>query len=754
MNMKIKRISLAIASVFVAYPSLSENSLTPSLNDKKGRKIEEVVVTATKRTENLREIAASISAFSGDDLEARGAQDTADIIKLVPGANLTSTGDSPPRVTIRGISSDIGTSSTTGILFGNVSFSDTYVPFAALDPNPFDMRSVEVLKGPQGTLYGASALNGAVRYVPEPPNFDEIEVKWFAQQTAIEDGSKAPTYGAAINLPIIQEVLALRLVGFERTSPGYVDNLQLGIKDTNEIEQDGQRLMLGFRPTSKLDILLTAAKQNTLKKDVGIVDSDNGDLFTNRRPRQSPNDTEYEIFDLSVNYSMGWADIVYDGSYVNKLGDNFFDASSRVDGRGDSPINAQYYTGESDTYGHELRLVSNSDNSSTFKWTVGLFDWRQEIYTTLTVPVASDLNSLQGFLAVLSPEQQMDGDLFTADGSPITLRTAADVIVEEKALFGEITYQISDDVEIAVGGRKYKTSSGGENRQSGLIVLAQRGSTNYTVEGDIEESGFNPKLSVVWNVTDDILTYALVSKGFRVGGVQYGISTPLAQTPAPDTFKSDTLKNHEIGIRTQWFDNTLRLDLTGYKVDWDEPQSLQPDASGLAVYIDNVGGVESKGYDASLQYVFPWAGLMLTSSFSYADTVTTADFTISNGTEFKAGSRWPLAPKNQSATTLSFQEIFGSWIVGGFATYTSIGSTVPFFNGKKIYDYHQTDLQLNVANDSYAWLPNISVIANNVTNERGLTNAFTSGLPTPESAANEYYYITPRSLTVRLSGRF
>ncbi len=755
MNADAKQCGRLLAAMILVSPCWSEESAANTETQGKGaRVIEEVVVTATKRSENLREIAASIAAFSGDDLEARGAQDTADIIKLVPGANLTSTGDSPARVTIRGISSDIGTSSTTGILFGNVSFSDTYVPFVALDPNPFDMQSVEVLKGPQGTLYGASALNGAVRYVPEKPTFDASSFKWFAQQTSIKGGGKEPTYGAALNMPLIEDKLAMRIMGFDRTAPGFVDNLQMGVKDVNEIEQTGGRVLLAIEPTDDWSVLFMHARQDTLQKDVGIVDSENGELVTNNRPRHSPKDTHYHINNLFVGYTWRWADFIYDGSYVEKEGDNFFDASSRVSGNGDRALDAQVYTGFSETKAHEFRIASNDQFNGNFKWTIGYFDWQQDILTTLAVPVAFGVPLPEDVLALLPSLQSSSSDLFTPEGNPIVIASAADVLVEETAFFGEVSYRVLDNLELAIGGRKYKTTSGGDNRQSGVFVLSQRGEPDYTLSGEVEEEGFNPKYSVVWNVTDDILTYALASKGFRVGGVQFGVTTPLSQTPAPDTFKSDTLWNYELGIRTQWFNNTLRFDVTGYKVDWEEPQSLQPDASGLAVYIDNVGGVESKGYDVALQYLFPWWGLMLTSSMSYAKTVTTEDFTISNGSVIPAGSRWPLAPERQSATTLSFQQFFGSWAVGGYATYTSIGDAIPFFTGMKIFDYHQVDLQLNLSNDTFEWLPKISLIANNVTDERGTTNAFTSGVPTPEAASKEFYYITPKSLTLRLSGSF
>ncbi|HSW14452.1 MAG TPA: TonB-dependent receptor [Solimonas sp.] len=714
--------------------------------------IEEVVVTATKRSENVRDIPASITALSGEELEQRGAQDTADIVKLVPGVNLTSTGDTPPRVTIRGISSDIGTSSTTGILFGNVSFSEAFAPVVALDPNPFDMASVEILKGPQGTLYGASALNGAVRYVPAPPKFGEYELKYFGQYTSIKGGDAAPTYGAAVNVPLYEDSLALRVMAFDRTAPGFIDNTRIPYEDTNRTDQKGGRILLGWRPGEAWDILLTGAYQSTDYRDTGIADNDEGRLETFDRPRRSPNHVEYSFADLSLSYTGDWAQFVSDTSYIKKNGHNFFDASSRSTGSGDLAVIAQEYTGESITYGQEFRLASIDDPDSNWKWVAGLFAWQQGLENTLTVPLAVDLAPLADILEALQLTPL--SSLFSASGSPLVLQGAADVKVKELAAFGEVTRKLGYDVEVTLGGRLYRTVSGGKNVESGVFFLAQTGESPHVNEGEIAERGFNPKASITWHYNGEILAYGSISKGFRVGGIQTGATTPVSQNAAPKTYKSDFLWNYEIGVRTQFLENTLRVDLTGFWVDWKDPQSLQPDASGLAVYLDNVGGVQSKGLDLSVQYLMPWAGMMLTSGVSYADTVTTEDFTTADGTVYPTGSNWPLAPQWQSATNLSFMYPLGNWAVGGYATYTTIGTTVPVFGAHEIFGYQQVDLQLSVSNEKLKWLPQVALILNNLTDERGLTNAFTSGVPSDDLAAEEYYYITPRSVTLRFMGRF
>src|SRR3546814_783110 len=199
--------------------------------------------------------------------------------------------------------------------------------------------------------------------------------------------------------------------------------------------------------------------------------------------------------------------------------------------------------------------------------------------------------------------------MFTAAGSPIVTKAAGDVRMRELAAFGELTRRFGDSVEVSLGGRLYRTESGGANAESGVYVLAQQLESPFVIEDKVKEDGFNPKASLVWHLNDDILAYGLVSKGFRVGGIQTGLTKSFGRDAAPETFKSDTLWNYEAGIRTQFFHNTLRVDLTGFLVDWKNPQSLQQDASGLTVYIDNVGGVRSQGGALPPQYLLPSAAL-------------------------------------------------------------------------------------------------------------------------------------------------
>ncbi|PTU31840.1 TonB-dependent receptor [Stenotrophobium rhamnosiphilum] len=720
---------------------------------KSSASLEEIVVTATKQALYLRDIPASITALSGEDLERSGAQSAEDFIKLVPGVNITSTGDSPPRITIRGIASDIATSSTTGILFGNVSFTDAYVPFVALDPNPFDMASVEVLKGPQGTLFGASALNGAVRYVPTAPQLGVFQVKYFGQYTRISDGSQAPSYGAAVNAPL-GETAAIRVMGFKRESPGYIDNQKLGIKDANNLDQNGIRAMLDWHPSDNSAVAFTYAQQETKRNEPGLADNTDGDLKTNNRPRLSYNNTSYDLANLSLRYSFDWADLISESAYVTKDGHNFFDATARFVPQSPIPIAAQEYISASKTYTQELRLSSPAGSDSAWRWIGGASFFKQDIAQILNIPLGGLSLPITPLIPILNGVIPGLGDLFSASGDPRLAAEDIKVEVKELALFGDVTYTFLEDFEASIGGRLYKTTSGGTNRQGGLVILAFYQNPEHLLEGEVKERGFNPKASLVWHATDDILGYVAVSKGFRVGGLQAGLSTPVSQTPAPILFKSDTIWNYEGGIRTQWFDNTLRFDFTGFLEKWKEPQTVEGDASGLTVYIDNVGGVKSVGAEATFEYLPPIEGLKLSVAAGYTKTTTTEEFTTSNGTQVAPGSAWPLSPKWQTATTLSYFTALSDWRVGASATHTYLGRAVTNLPQHiPIFGYRQWDAQLSLANPNVPWLPEVSLNVNNITNERGTTNQFTSAV-TPITTAVETYYIQPRAVTLRLMGRF
>lgn len=711
--------------------------------------LEEVIVTATKREEPLREIPASIVALTSEQLEARGVQGLEDIARLVPGVNLTKPGDSALRVTIRGIAAEAGTNPTAGTLFENTSFSDAYLQRVTLDPHPFDLASVEVLKGPQGTLFGAGALNGMIRYMPQLPQFGVWTSRYFAQYSELSEGSSEVGYGAVLNGPLgSNEQAAFRIMAFNRDGGGYIDNLRTGGDDANEREQTGARGILQWRPNESWDVRLMYAWQQTQDDDSTTTDNADGRLSVSNRPRTSPSYSKYDLTSLHVEYGFDAATLVSETAYVEKSSNSTFDNSSRLLPGGALPILMQRDTSRTQTWSQELRLVSTSDPDDRWRWVVGAFASRQDVDYSLsyllgdpTLPDAAvaGLLNLAGGL----------GDVWLAVGRPNYVNALTDVRIEERAVFADVTRKLGEQWELSLGGRFYQTESGGTAQQNGLLLYALGFNGSHLLDDSLSDDGFNPRLSLLWHASDDVLAYGTVSRGFRVGGVQPFLTTPLNPVRAPDTFKSDSIWNYEAGIRTQWLDRTLFVDLTAFFEKWSDPQSFQVDITGLTTYIDNVGGVESKGAELSLQYALPVRGLTFTAATAYTDATTTESYTTSAGIVVPSGTRWPLSPEWQTTAALTQEVELGSWTLSGSVAYTNLDEAIyGLAQPGRIFGYEQWDARISLSSATMKSFPRVTLEVTNVSDERGITNSFSG------TTYTDVTYLRPRAVTLRLNGEF
>lgn len=712
------------------------------------KQIEEIVVTATKREESLREIPASIAALKGEDLERNGARGVEDIAKLVPGVNFSDDSVNASKVTIRGISATTLGNPTTGVLFGDVSFNDAYLPRVTLDPNPFDMQTIEVLKGPQGTLFGSAALNGAVRYVPQPAKFGVFETRWFAQYTSISEGGAAPTFGAAVNLPWGDD-LALRIMAFKRKSPGWINNTETGKDDINFSDQKGARGLLGWRPVEVLDVRLTYVWQQTNVNDTGFADGTEGALTRKSTTKPSPIDSQYRLGDLVLRYSFDNMDLVSDTAWVGKSAHKALDTSTDLTGS-TTPYVLLDDTSRSTTYSQELRLLS-TNTDSPWRWVGGVFASRQDLHFTpaYSLPVLPGLD-LESLLTALGLPD--DGSIVTQGDSLNLLRVTTQSQIKELALFGDITRRIGDSIELSIGGRLYKSDSDGLVVQDGLLVVI-KGSTQSVNQGVIKKSGFNPKASALWHITDDLLVYTAASKGFRGGGLQPGFTTPLSAKQAPKQFQSDTLWNYEVGTRTQWLDNTLHVDVTGFYIDWNHPQTLLTDSAVHLPYLDNVGRVKSTGVEAAVQWLPVWVpGLAINLTGAQIRTNTAEAFVGQTGANIPKGTQFPYAARWQTSSNLAYQREIGDWRAGASVTHSYLsGAYVDLEKTLPIFDYQQWDAQVNLTNPEIHWLPEMSFTVSNLMDERGVANSIVGGAVVRVTKST---YIQPRAMMLRFSGSF
>ncbi|HVT37277.1 MAG TPA: TonB-dependent receptor, partial [Nevskiaceae bacterium] len=456
----------------------------------------------------------------------------------------------------------------------------------------------------------------------------------------------------------------------------------------------------------------------------------------------------YKLAVLNVEYDLGWASAVSESAWVNKHSHTYLENTRNKVPNAPVGLVAIDGGGDSDTYSQELRLVSADQPGDRWRWIAGVFASRQEIHEVVnldagnsTLPAALNGGLLDSLIPGLGQEVDAMGNVSLIDLNP-------HVTIRELALFGNVTRKLGDAWELTLGGRLYKTDSFGTNLQQGVVFTALNGSPQFVQHGGVAEHGFNPQLSLAWHATDELMSYATVAKGFRVGGLQPGITLPTSKTQAPPTFKSDTIWSYELGQRTSWFGRTLNVDVAAFHIDWKNPQVQQPDSTSGVAYLDNAGGVKSDGAELNLRWLTP-VGLMLSSGMTYAKTVTTEPFLSGTGQMSMPGDPWPYAPRLQTSTTLAYPLDLAGWVVTPSLTHAYLGKTVNNLGEQKpIFNYHQLDAQIGLANPQWSWAPQLTISVNNVLDTRGVTTNVTQG---PSTDVN---YCQPRTLIVHLGGQF
>lgn len=723
------------------------------------RSLEEIVVTATKRAEPVRDIPATINVLAGKDLEREGVQSIDQIVTLVPGVNLSDdgTGGTAKRITIRGISTAPSANPTAGTLFGDIPFSDPFIPKVQLDPNPFDMATVEVLKGPQGTLFGGTGLNGLIRYVPESPKFDAFQLKYYTQRNSYPgNGGSAWSYGGVFNTPFADHTAALRVMAFKRNSPGYVDDSRSnGKPDVNTLSQYGFRGALAWQPNEDWKISLLGATQHTNEDDISYTENYNGQLEHDTAPRPSPAQSVYTLGALTVERSFDWATLTSQTSYFKKKYNVSLDASRIIGGllpqvAGQVPLIGGADDNHSQGVTQEFRLAS-VPGDSPWKWLAGAFYYKLHLYDCAAIGALQGLPPLQipdflnGLLTSPCPgNESRIGDQLVVG------QLIGDVTLKEQALFGELTRELGDDWEATLGARVYRIQTSGSVATSGVLYSSSNQGQAVSRDADVGQHGISPKGSIVYHPTEDLRAYLSASRGFRFGGPQIAASTPTTTVPA--TYRSDSLWNYELGLRTDWLDRTLRIDASAYYIDWKNPQIYQISSDGLTNYIDNVGGAKGKGVETSLSYLIPFVpGLSLDASASWNRTTTATVFMSQKAGAIPVGSPWPLAPKWQTSTTLSYTVPVATWQLGGSVRHTYLGKACNTIEcTRQVFGYRTLDLSLFATPGDDSYWPGLSVSLNNLTDERGYSNIVTN----PSPASDTINYIAPRALVLRLSGSF
>lgn len=698
--------------------------------------IEEVIVTATKREQSARDIPVTVNAYSGEDLMQRGATNLEELVNLQPGVSKNG-----ERVVMRGVAtsalSSYATSEEVGRFLGETSLSAPAGRGALVDLDPFDMASIEVAKGPQGTLFGGTALAGAVRYIPARP---DVESNSVAVRGAVGKIAHSDDLQKEANLMLngsIADSLGLRLVGSFRDRPGVIDDLFADKPDIDTRELRQWRALGSWQPNEAFALDLTYFHWEEKRGDLGLTD--NPDRYETEILRsEEPILSKNAVYNARAEYRWEPASVVASVSRLKTEFNNITDLSG-VLGVQDVPVGAalNVHTRTPRTVNYELRLVSNDPTESRW-WMLRDWDYLIGVFKLET-------NTFIDSKADASP---------TAPGIPVLDELTLSALnqqflteASEKAVFFDLTRGLFDrEVEINLGGRFARS------RLDGTSYVLQNGQRVNSISDGTGERRFNPKVAATWHLSDDLSIYASAAQGFRFGGFN---ANPSSGVLLPRTFDSDSLWNYEIGVRTDWLDRTLRLDVTAFRIDWDDIQ-VQLISPASENYADNVGGAKIIGTEAALRWNLPsdWslipAGLSISMSGSYIDARTTEDFESPEG-PVPADSRLPLTPYVQASGSLNWSSSIGSWV-----TLVSVSNAYAgerknqLFETKRLPSFQTLGAVLSISNPSLSFRPELSLSGTNLLDEPA--NAFAIEARTGDNFL--YGLNRPRTLLLSLQLSF
>lgn len=733
-------------SVTVVHAQSSDDRAKPASS--KAEALDDIVVTATKREKSVRDVPLSIDVFTGADLEKRGLDTLAEILKYSPGVYLQpgSTPDSN-QINIRGSSSSTGDFNRPfGIFYDDVPLINPTFIGTQPELDPYDMATVEVLKGPQGTLFGGSALLGAIRYVPTKPSLDSTygAVSIGYGKTSHSDDSNKQTTGM-INLAP-SDRFAVRFAGSVRDLGGVIDDTFTGQKDVNGARLSHVRAMAIWKITESLsvDFLLQYRKQHSDANVATIIDNDQGLQVMGRRrggPDGSESDQTLARIGLDWETSSG-PTLSLRASRLVKNG-HLFSSAFLQPIAGVEVINPFDKYDDTTQYTYELRAVQNTPTQSN---SVLLRDW--EYVVGLYYMKSDQLMHLQTLYNFNNPPPG-----FPLPTNILTGRVEAAAVAKEAALYFDATRKVTDRLELNLGGRLFEQRT---PLSLGLYLVGLAAGPGvvdpeFVRRESLKESGFNPRAAITWRMTNNIASYVSAAKGFRFGGVNLNLyNSPLV----PSLFDSDTVWNYEFGTRTTWFQGRLQADITAFYIDWKNRQTSQRTATNPSVeYIANTGAWTMKGVEAGLRAKLPH-GFTVTLNGAYVHSTSKDPYTNDNGVLVPPGTPELSTPKWNGSAVIAYAAKTGNWSINSAVGYAYRSATDSPLLNAPLAGYGTLDANFSVSNSSWPLAPELSLDVTNLTNSHALAAASATAPPGTPGRVFSGKTVGPRTIMLNAKFRF
>lgn len=763
-------------------PSSAVGTTTQSSSStpERGAELQEVIVTAQKRAERQLDVPVAMTVLNPQTLAENGQDRMIDYFSTVPGLTLNagSGGPGTQYLVIRGLSVGLAQNPTVATVIddipvGSSTYGQSYGAQTEPDLDPSDLKQIEVLRGPQGTLYGAESLGGLIKYVTADPSTEGFAGRVEASGVDIPDGGLGYAVRGAANVPVSDQ-FAVRASAFYREDPGYIDYLttlvppppnvvpptgyELAKRNFNSSDTYGGRLSALWRPSEDFSLKLGAMFEET-NGDASQVNSNSmmqfpqGDLNVTGLPGSSQFSTELQFYSAVLTAKVAGLDFTsLTGYSIDEL-QNYTDISGSgngvagflAQGTGLLGLTQQNHV-QDDKLSQEIRLSSS----------VGRVDW-------LIGGFYTHENTPDGY-----------GDLYAADlttgalGPAVFNSVTTLLTFTEYAAFTDMTAHFTDRFDLQVGGRESWHRQDEQAEITGPDAKLFYG-VPVEVEPEYRANGnaFTYLVTPSYKISPDVMAYARVASGYRIGGYNTANSIEIV-AGVPPTYAPDKTTNYELGIKGELFDRTVSFDVAAYYIDWSDfqitlskPVVLVPgQAPGAVSYTGNAGNAKSEGVEFSVT-ARPMQGLTVAAEGAYNDAALTQDIPASSSAYGKAGDPLPYSMRFSGGLVVS-QDIHltSRWTgsIGGAVNYVD-SRPYEFVSAPaagqqpaprlEFPSYTRFDLRSGVRDES--WLFNFYI--NNVSDRRGVVGTFQSSAL---GVVGGYYatVIQPRTIGLSVTKTF
>ncbi len=557
-------------------------------SDVNTKHIEKITVTSYRREAFIRDLSTSITAITNEQIEQQGIDNLQGILRTVPGAKISQPRRNRGTISIRGINTDIGETQLTqdpvGLHLNAMPITGSYAEILQPDLSLYDINRVEVLRGPQGTLYGSGNIGGTVRIITNKPQLDQVDAAVRLDFADIAGGGLRQRQDAMLNIPLITEELALRVVASHRDEQGWIKNIRLDID--NSYSEVNLRAVLRWQPSDDLQFLLEAMWVDSEPEDADSWNPNAG-KFQRSSYISEARPYDMQIFNFTVEYQLSEAFNLVSSTNKRSSSANWFEGLGPFGDIGQL-VNQSFL--DVDIFSQEVRLVSSPQYE--VKWVAGLYYQDYEV----SGPSQFNILGLADFFDQFAPGV-VESDIFFEGSFPTK--------VIEKSVFADIEFPIVENWSLALGLRYFDSDASVEQRGQltfDFDQLALVSVPNFT--NQVDDSGLMWRSALSYKPDNSQHYYLSISKGMRAAQVNPSFGPSPADPNdiiIEPSYQPDTLYNSELGAKLSWFEESLQTNIALYLLSWENIQVDALRQSDNRNYIANAGDASAIGVEIELR---------------------------------------------------------------------------------------------------------------------------------------------------------